>query len=486
MAGAGIGLTLGRAPWAAPAGQDAPAAAETAGTSPVRRPNFIFIMTDDQAVDALGASGRYPFLKTPNLDRLGREGATFTNAFVTNSLCSPSRATCLSGCYSHVTGVVSNEGSDPRPGTPMVQEELRRAGYETAFIGKWHMKLTDQPRPGFDYWLSFLGQGTYENPRLNENGRQFQARGYMTDLLTDAAERWLRTPREKPFCLFFWHKAVHGIEIPAPRHKGLYAGRPVKEPPNFADDYHDKPAYLRRQKVYGPHKKPWTESEGKPIPDKLPVGKWNPNQKGTQRYMETLLAVDESVGRVLKALEETGRLDDTFILFTSDNGYFLGDHARGDKRLMWEESIRVPLLVRYPPLARPGAKIPEIVLNIDYAPTFLDLAGAAAPAAMQGRSFAPLLRGRTEGWRKSYFYEYFLEDYAPGFVTAVGVRTERYKYIEYPDLKNDINELYDLQTDPIEMHNLIGDPAARPIRDELKIELERLKKETGYPADGKA
>lgn len=445
-----------------------------------QRPNILFILTDDQAWNVLGFTGRFPFLRTPHLDRLAREGAHFLNAFVTTSLCSPSRASFLTGCYAHRHGVRANEQRDIHPSIPTFPQVLQKAGYETAFIGKWHMRPVSDPRPGFDEWLSFRGQGEYVNPTLNQNGREFQQEGYMTDLLTDYALRWLRRPRRGPFCLLLWHKAVHGPFTPAPRHQNAFADAELPKPPNFDDTFAGKPRWLRRGAFYGQRREQWEQSEGKPIPDALPVGEWNPRNPAHLNYLRTLLAVDESVGQVLAALEEMGQLDNTFILFSSDNGFFLGEHRRGDKRLMYEESIRIPLLVRYPPLVRSGVRIEEMVLNIDVAPTLLELAGAPIPKTVQGRSFLPLLRGEKVEWRRSWLYEYFQEDWLPGVPTMLGVRTERWKYIRYPDLPGELEELYDLEKDPYELRNLAADPAYAEQLKALRGELERLLKETGY------
>jgi len=447
-----------------------------------RRPNFVFINIDDQAWNALGASGRFPFLETPNMNRLAREGARFDNAFVTISLCSPSRACSLTGCYAHRHDVRTNESTDPLPELPTYAQVLQQAGYETAHIGKWHMEAKADPRPGFDYWLSFKGQGRYENPDLNENGRDFTEQGYMTDILTDYAVKWLKVPREKPFCMNLWHKAVHGPFTPAPRHTGAFPDAELPKPPNADDTFADKPAWLRRNMTYGARRDEWKASEGKPVPESIPPVPWDAKNAARLDYLRTLLAVDESIGRVLATLDEMGQLDHTVVVFTSDNGFFLGEHRRGDKRLAYEESLRIPLIVRYPGLATPGAVLDSMALNIDVAPTLLELAGAAIPDSMQGRSLVPLLRGDAGGWRESFLYEYFQEAWQQGIPTILAVRTARWKYITYPDLDGEMVELYDLENDPIEMHNLAQDSAHADRLEAMRAELERLKKETEYGA----
>ncbi len=446
-----------------------------------QRPNFVYIMTDDQPADGIGFMGRYPFLKTPNMDRLAAEGLWCKNAFVVTSLCSPSRAAFLTGCYAHRNSVEVNELNDPGRDAPFMPALLQECGYETAFIGKWHMKKGAMPRGGFDYWLSFDGQGEYIDPEINENGTAIKETGYITDILTDYAQRWLNKDRSKPFCLFLWHKAAHGPFIPAPRHKELYKDAVIPEPVSFADDYEGKPKWQRRGIMYGIHRVPWIESEGKPVPPTVPLKKWQADNPDYLDYFRTYSAVDESVGRIYNTLENMGCIDDTMLIYGSDNGFMLGEHQTPiDKRAMWEESIKIPFLIRYPKLVKPGTVINEMILNIDLAPTFLEFAGCPKPDNMQGSSFASILRGRNSNWRKSFMYEYFQEQYAPGIVTMVGVRTERYKYIEYPNQAGDINELYDLKKDPYEMQNLINDSAYAAKLKELETELKRLKKETGY------
>jgi len=444
------------------------------------KPDIVFILIDDQAWNVLGRDGQYPFLKTPNLDQLCEEGLVFENAFVTTSLCSPSRACFMTGCYAHTNGVYINEQSDPDPGVPFLPKVLQEAGYETAFLGKWHMKRGAEPREGFDYWLSFDGQGEYIDPDLNENGRDFIEIGYMTDILTEYAVRWLQKPKEKPFCLFLWHKAVHGPFTPAPRDSAAFGDAMIPEYENWYDDMEGKPEWMRRGWYYGVHNKPWKDSEGKPVPATIEPNPWDPKNPRVMNYLRAMLAVDESYGRIHKTLKELEMLDNTLIVFSSDNGFFLGAHQRGDKRLMYEESIRIPLIIRYPEITEAGSRNSEIVLNIDVAPTFIELAGAEIPIEMHGASLVPLIKNEAVDWRESFFYEYFQEAYAPGFVTMTGVRNKKYKYIEFPNLTGDINELYDLEKDPGEMDNLINNPEYQSVKSEMIKELEKLKSETGY------
>lgn len=446
------------------------------------RPNVLFILTDDQRWDAMSCMGN-PFVATPNMDRLRNEGALFANAFVTTSLCSPSRASFLTGTYAHTHGVFGNWGlefdSEQTPSFPLL---LQKSGYETAFIGKWHMGKSSDPRPGFDYWLSFSGQGVYENPPLNENGRQFKAQGYITDLLTDYALTFLQHDRDKPFCLYLSHKAVHGPFTPAERHRGLLADAEISKPVSFDDTFEGKPRWQREALVRGRGVK---RTRGrKPVPDSIPPSKWNPRRKTQLDYYRALSAVDEGIGRVLETLEAQGQLDNTVIIFAGDNGYFHGEHRRGDKRLMYEESLRIPLLMRYPPLVRPGTTINQMVLNIDVAPTILDLAGVSLAATMQGESVLPLFREKDAPWRQSFLYEYWV-DLTPAIPRMVGVRTPDWKLVEYPDL-DDTPELYDVRDDRYEMTNLSGKKEYAEKLAELQSELKRLMDETGYRMPNRA
>lgn len=443
--------------------------------APAGRPNFVFILSDDQSWAAMSnMPNRWPFLKTPHLDRLANEGARFENAFVSISLCAPSRACLLTGRYARAHGVCRNDDTGLDPRIPTYPQLLQQAGYRTAFVGKWHMDPSSAPRPGFDYWLSFVGQGVYENPNLQENDHTFQAQGHITELLTSYATAWLRR-QDSPFCLCLHHKSVHGPFTPTARNAGAFPDAEIAEPPNWNDTLRGKPAWMRRERQYGAREK----TEQRPVADEMPAVPWNPRNPGHLNYLRCVQDLDDSVGSVLQTLEQLGQLDNTVVIYTSDNGYYLGEHRRGDKRTAFEESLRVPLLVRCPGLAPAGGRPTPMVLNIDLAPTLLDLAGVEAPGGMQGRSWRPILEGRPENWRRSFLYEYFRENWLPGIPTMLAVRTERLKYVTYPDLR-DLDELYDLQADPSEMHNLARDPASAGQLALMKTELERLKQETHY------
>jgi arylsulfatase A-like enzyme len=443
-----------------------------------RPPNILFILTDDQRWDALGCMG-HPFLETPNIDRLAKEGALFRNAFVTTSLCSPSRASMLTGTYAHTHGVITNESVDVDlkrfASFPMILRD--RAGYRTAFIGKWHMDAqTDEPRPGFDYWLSFRGQGDYDDNPLNENGVKFPSRGYVTDVLTSYAVQWLDENTDKPFCLVVSHKAGHEPCEPAPRHADAFEGARMPEPVSYDDSLAGKPAW-QRAALSAPGEHRSSARASAEVPASLPPREFETTELEIE-YDRCLLSVDESVGAILEKLTELGELDNTLILYSSDNGLFFGEHRRDDKRLAYEESMRIPVLVRGPRFVEPGTTIDEMVLNIDFAPTFLAAAGVQPPAAMQGRSMLPLFAAEKASWRESFLYEYFV-DILPEIPRMEAVRTERWKYVVYPDIQ-DVPELYDLQNDPHELSNLALDPRFEEERKRMESELARLKEETGF------
>jgi N-acetylglucosamine-6-sulfatase len=445
---------------ALPVMQAAPAAAATPR-------NMIFILIDDMRFDSMSCMG-HPFLKTPHLDRMAAGGMLFEHAFVTTSLCSPSRASILSGQYAHRHGVLDNSTELPLS-VPTFPVELQKAGYETAYVGKWHMGgESDQPRPGFDHWISFRGQGVYYNPIFNINGHREQQDGYITDLLTDYATEYLRQPHSKPFFLYLGHKAVHAEFYPAERHKQAFSDTSFRHPASMADtaeNYRGKPRWVKRQR-HTWHGVEYMYHDSTDF-DQFILD-----------YNRTMLAVDDSVGRIMDTLQELGLLESTLVMLMSDNGFLHGEHGLIDKRCMYEESIRVPLLAHCPELIPSGQRSSRVVLNIDLAPTFLDLAGVPIPSSVQGASMAPLLRGQDIPSRQAMLYEYFWEEAFPQTPTVFGVRTERHKYMRYHGIF-DVNELYDLKEDPAEMHNLIDDAASHGIRVEMEEHLQRLLKQYG-------
>lgn len=455
----------------------------TIGTS---RPNIVFILVDDLRWDELGCAG-HPFIKTPNIDRIAREGAMFRNAFATTPLCSPSRASFLTGQYAHTHGIIDNvDRSAASHQLVTFPFMLQQSGYATAFVGKWHMGNDDKPRPGFDRWVSFKGQGTYTDPDINEDGREIKPTGYTTDVLNGYAVEFIKRKHDRPFLVYLAHKAIHpevkqnddgSVDlsaserfIPAKRHERAFEGKTIPRRPNYGRAPEGKPA-LQRQIGNLPALGPGTVTSDQAI-------------LGRQR---TLLAIDEGVGEILKALKETGQLDNTIIVFTSDNGYFYGEHGLSvERRLAYEESIRLPLLVRYPKIVKPATERNELALNIDLAPTLLDLAGVSVPTTSQGRSLLPLLRGSRVAWRKSFLVELYSDRVFPRILQMgyKAVRNQRWKYIKYVDLKG-MDELYDLKTDPYELKNLINEPQARKPLDEMKRELDRLLSETKAESQSK-
>jgi arylsulfatase A-like enzyme len=452
--------------------------------------NVIFILTDDHRNDFMGFTGRIPWLKTPNLDRMATEGTWFKNAFVTTSLCSPSRASILTGQYSHVHTIVDNTAPEPK-GLIYFPQYLQKAGYQTSFFGKWHMgNEDDKPRPGFDHWESFKGQGVYWNPKLNIDGKEVQYGDstYITDLLTDHALQWLKgRDKSKPFFLYLSHKAVHDPMQPAKRHRGLYAHQKYPVPETYYqtsnDDYKKLgwPEWVKNQR-YSWHGVDYPYHGHRPI------------EEFVQSYCETLLGVDESVGRVMDYLKSEGLDQSTLVIYMGDNGFAWGEHGLIDKRQFYEESVKVPFLVYCPELLRGGGHtITRMVQNVDIAPTIMECAGLKKPDYMPGKSFIQLLHGDSTAWRDKIFYEYYWEYDFPMTPTIYGVRTDKYKYIRAWGVW-DTHELYDIQNDPNEVHNLIDDPAyaetAKAMAKDLFEWLESTKgmqiplKKTNYRAGG--
>lgn len=431
-----------------------------------KKMNVIFILTDDHRYDFMGFTGKLPWLKTPALDKMAKEGAWFKNSFVTTSLCSPSRASILTGEYSHVHTIVDNNAPEP-PNLIYFPEYLQQAGYQTSFFGKWHMGAnSDMPRPGFNHWESFRGQGVYYNPKLNIDGKEVQYKDstYITDLLTEHAIDWLKNrDMKKPFFLYLSHKAVHSPVMPAKRHLGMYKNMPYPLPPTYyqtlGDDYKKLgwPEWVKQQR-YSWHGVDYLYHSHQNI------------EKIVQTYCETLMAVDESVAAVMKYLKDNSLEDNTMVIYMGDNGFSWGEHGLIDKRQFYEESVKVPFLVYAPGVFKGGKIIDKMEQNIDVAPTILEMAGLKKPDYMPGRSFIPLLKGDTANWRTKIFYEYYWEYDFPMTPTTYGVRTDQYKYIRYMGVW-DQNELYDIKNDPNEIHNLINEPKYQPIAKKMVGEL---------------
>jgi arylsulfatase A-like enzyme len=416
--------------------------------------NVIFVLSDDHRYDFMGFTGKVPWLKTPAMDKMAAEGCHLKNAFVTTSLCSPSRASILTGMYSHAHTVVDNQASVPE-NLIFFPQYLQKAGYETAYFGKWHMGHGhDDPRPGFDHWESFKGQGHYYSPSLNINGKRYEYDNetYVTDLLTEHALEWMKSrKKDKPFFMYLSHKAVHGMFRPAKRHMGMYKLEEIIYPPSYdltATDLYKKqgiPEWVKQQR------NSWHGV------DDMYHGAHN-FESFFRAYCETLTALDESLGSVIRFVEHSDFRDNTLIIYMGDNGFSFGEHGLIDKRQAYEESWRVPLLAWAPGMIKPGTEVTQLVQNIDIAPTVLDIAGLIPPEYMAGQSFVPLIKGEeVTDWRDKIFYEYYWEYAYPQTPTMHAVRTDKYKFIRYHGLW-DTNELYDLENDPWEMNNLIRSP----------------------------
>jgi arylsulfatase A-like enzyme len=476
---------------------------------PREPPNILFIFTDDHAAHAVGAYGSHlaQVAPTPNIDQLAREGMLFRNAFVTNSICVPSRATILTGAHSHVNGAITN--AIPFDGSqPTFPKLLREAGYQTALIGKWHLQ-TDPT--GFDHWeilTGFGGQGSYYNPEFASPAGPTQETGYSTDIITDKTLTWLREARDttRPFMLMFQHKAPHISWEPSLDHIDDFEEVTIPESPTLFDDYSDRnsaagttwmtierhmgagplklepPRTLNEDQleawsaVYGPRNEAYRAAN----PQGDDLVRWR-YQRYLKDYLRTIASVDEGVGRVLAYLEESGLAENTVVIYNSDQGFFLGDHGWYDKRWMYEESLRAPLIVRWPGVVEPGSEDRHLVQNLDFAQTFLHMAGVEAPGRMQGRSLVPLLRGEEPGdWRDAIYYHYY-ESGGHNVPRMYGVRTDRYKLIHYPETGE--RELFDLAEDPYELHTVHDDPAYAEVLAAMEDRLTSLEEEYGVPED---
>ncbi len=477
------------------------------------RPNILFIFADDHAYQALSAYGS-GLNQTPNLDRIAAQGLRFDRALVTNSICAPSRAVVLTGKYSHLNGVLDNElAFDGSQQT--FPKLLQGAGYETAAFGKWHLK--SEPT-GFDRWEVLPGQGNYYNPDLRTPGGTIRRHGYVTDVVTDLAIDWMQQERntERPFFMWLGHKAPHRNWMPGPDQLDLYADETMPEPPTLFDDYAGRASPAANQEMeIDRHMTLLTDLKVAPADDNTPewevpywarlLDRFTPAQReawesaygprneafraaGLQGrelvrwkyqayvkdYLRTIAAVDNSVGRVLDFLDSSGLSDNTIVVYSSDQGFYLGEHGWFDKRWIYEESLRTPLLVRWPGAIDAGATNDSLVSNLDFAPTFLEAASVEIPSDMQGDSLLPLLRGEQPvGWRQSFYYHYYESLVTHRVPEHYGVVTERYKLVRYPI--TDEWELFDRQQDPTELDSRYGDPAYSEIQAQLASELERLR-----------
>jgi len=478
-----------------------------------QKPNILFIMSDDHAYQAVSAYG-FGLNQTPNIDRLAEEGAIFTRACVTNSICAPSRAVLLTGKHSFINGKVDN--AQPFNWDQDNFPKLMQAnGYQTAMIGKIHLDGLPQ---GFDFSMVLPGQGAYYNPDFLINGERKRFEGYCTEIITETMLDWLKTQRDpnKPFCALYHQKAPHRNWKPAPKYLTLYDDVTFEPPANYFDDYEGRGTAAKEQEMqvdghasWGHDFKMVTDPNGKatgfanelkrfnekqradwlaaytPKNDAMKaanlegedLGKWKFNRY-IKDYLRTIKSVDDGVGEVLDYLEEAGIADNTIVVYTSDQGFYLGEHGWFDKRFMYEESFRTPLLVRYPREIKPGTRIERLVQNLDFAPTFLDYAGIDVPAEMQGESFRKLVAGKTRKWRDAVYYTYYEYPSVHMVKRHYGVATERYKLMHfYYDI--DEWEMYDLETDPSEMKNLYGDPAYAKVQQDLHKRLAELREHYG-------
>jgi len=454
-----------------------------------RVPYIVFIIADDLRYDGLACNGN-AHVRTPHIERLAAEGINFQSAYVTTPICSPSRASFLTGLYAsthRIYNIDTNGIGILGDRLITFPQFLRGAGYRTGFIGKWHMGFDDTRRPGFDEWISFKGQGQYRDPVVNDNGQRIQLSEYMTDYLNRKAVDFIGESLEKdpdqPFLLYLSHKAVHVPYLPAERHEKNYADYRYQPPLSADDDLSDQPTAQARV-------------TGKPLPftnpnkarfeaienlDRLPEpqeprwGRGKDPESNIRDQMSSLQSVDDGVGLVLAELEKHGILDETLIVFTSDNGFLQGEHGVfNQKRVAFEESIQIPLLMRYPPLIKAASVSDRLVLNVDLAPTFLDLAGIVVPSVIQGKSLLPLFgqaQGQRVNWRESFVAEYFMEKSSRSFPSWQMIREGNWKYIHYPNLQG-ADELYDLASDPAEMRNRIADPGAGPRIQKLKRQID--------------
>lgn len=439
---------------------------------PAAPPNILYIMADDHAAHAISAYGG-KINQTPQIDRIAKEGMRFDQCLVTNSICTPSRAAILTGKYAHINGVpVFNrfDGSQPH-----LAKYLQKAGYHTGMIGKWH--LGSDPT-GFDYWNIFPGQGRYHDPVFLEMGQKKTHKGYATDLVADFSIAFLeKRPKDKPFFLMCHHKAPHRPWQPDAKHAKQWENVQVPEPETFNDDYASRSDAAREATMR-------IDRDLQPfdVKQKPPAGltgmalkKWK-YQRYMRDYLACISSVDDNVGRLLDYLDKNGLKDNTIVIYTSDQGFFLGEHNWFDKRFMYEESLKMPFLVRWPGTVKPGTVNKGMILNVDFAPTLLDAAGLPVPADMQGKSFQPLLKGETpKDWRTAMYYRYYHYPQDHRVQPHYGVRTERYKLIYFN--KIDQWELFDLKEDPRELKNVYRDPARADLVKKLKEEMIRLKKE---------
>jgi arylsulfatase A-like enzyme len=473
------------------------------------RPNILLIFSDDHTRQAISAYNSSPRLvQTPNIDRLAAQGMLFERALVPNSLCGPSRAAILTGKYSHLNGFYHNGGNVFDGSQQTFPKLMQKAGYQTAIIGKWHL---ESDPTGFDYWHILPGQGAYYNPPMIRNGERVQHQGYTTDLITDFAVDWLKMrDRSKPFLLMAQHKAPHRNFSPNVKYLNWNNDREFPEPVTLFDDYAGRGPPERQQdktiektmndndlklgpaptQLTAEQKKIWDDYYG-PRNDAFRKSNFSGKdlvrwkyQRFMHDYLATVLSIDESVGRLLEALQHEGLADNTIVIYSSDQGFYLGEHGWFDKRWIYEESLTTPLIVRWPGVARAGTRNRDMVSTLDLPETFLQAAGVSVPVDMQGLSLVPLLRGSTpKDWRTSFYYHYYEHPAVHNVAKHYGVVTSRYKLFHFYEPEMNYWELIDRQTDPREMKNVYDDPTYAKTREQLRGELNRLRTELRVPAE---
>jgi arylsulfatase A-like enzyme len=481
--------------WAAPSPAEA------------KRPNILFIFSDDHAYQAISAyNDPRKLIQTPNIDRLANEGIRFNRCFVTNSICGPSRATVITGKYSHMNGFYNNTNSRFDGTQATMPKLLQTAGYQTAIVGKWHL-VTDPT--GFDYWEILPGQGIYYNPPMIRNGEKVKHDGYVTDIITDLTLNWLKNrDKSKPFLMMCHHKAPHREWEPALKYLNHDNDRTYETPPTLFDDYagrgkaeHEQDMTIAKtmndrdlklvappdltpeqRKAWDAYYEPRNAAFRKANPQGNDLVRWKYNRY-MHEYLGCIKSVDESVGQVLKFLDDEGLADNTLVVYSADQGFYLGEHGWFDKRWIFTESLRTPLLVRWPGKVKPGSVNEDIVSNLDYAETLLAAAGVSVPAEMQGRSFVPILQGQTPSdWRKAFYYHYYEYPGPHNVARHYAVATARYKLVHFYEPEFNYWELFDLEKDPLELKSVYGQPEYATVQQELGVELARLRKELKEPA----
>ena len=477
----------------------------TVRAQPTTRPNILFIMSDDHAYQAISAYG-FGLNKTPNIDKLASEGVRLNRCLTTYSLCGPARACLLTGKYSHLNGFYNNYNSHFDGSQVTYPKLLQASGYQTAIIGKWHL---ESDPTGFDFWEILPGQGVYYNPPMIRMGQRVKKQGYVTDIITDDALDWLKNQRDpsKPFCLLVQHKAPHRPWEPALKHLADYDGVKFPEPPTLFDDYsgrgkgeHEQDMMIAKtmndedlkfkpfpemnadqKKAWDAYYEPRNEDFRKQNLQGQDLVRWK-YQRYLQDYFATIASVEDSIGSLMDYLKQSGLDQNTIVVYTSDQGFYLGEHGWFDKRWIFEQSLRTPMVIRWPGVVKPNTTNDDITSNLDIAETFLDAAGVAIPKEMQGRSMVQLLKGQTPAdWRKSFYYHYYEHPAVHNVPKQYGVITDQYKLVHFYEPEYNYWELFDLKKDPLELKSVYDDPAYADVQKQLHEELDKLRKDLKVP-----